>query len=243
MIVQRRPDRLRVFRQADHARACAPIAEALGLHPDVVRAAALHDDGWRAADAAPRWRPDEADAPRAPCIDDFTRWPLDDRPRIWTGCVEAALAHGPYVGALVSRHFERFVREDVGPRAAFATRERERQRALLAGLKRDVDVERDYAYVRALDWISLVACLREPGALAAPRWLTLSVPGFDLTLRWEAPRRLSVDATWLPVAVVLPLVARDLPLEAEASAKSLRQAWEAAPRVDVSVTLEPRARR
>ena len=235
MIVQRRPDRLRVVRQDDHATACEALARALGLSEDVVRAACAHDRGWRAVDEAP--------VRRAGQIDDFTRWPVEQRPAIWTACVEQALPEGPYVGALVSRHFERFVESASGEesaRGAFARQERARQDALLEEAGRDcAALDADYTWVRALDWISLVVCLREPGALPAPGWLTLRVPESELVMRWVGPRHLALDGAPLREAVPLTVRARDLPTDAERSDTALQRAWRAATPQELTFVVSP----
>lgn len=115
MIISPTPSGLSVVLQVDHQEQCAAAARAWGnsafgrLDPwePVVRAAALHDEGWRTWEAQPE-------------IDDRGR-PIDfphlDRERhmaLYRDGIATAYADGPLVGLLVSMHGEGLYRSRPG---------------------------------------------------------------------------------------------------------------------------------
>ena len=105
MIVSRRPEGLLLVRQVDHQEQCGAMAAAWGnadfARPEpyapLVMAAAVHDEGWRAWEAAPQVG--EGGAP----VD----FPQIDRPThvaLYREGIEGAIARDPRAGLVVSMH-------------------------------------------------------------------------------------------------------------------------------------------
>jgi hypothetical protein len=169
MIVVPQGSMLLLVTQPDHAHLSGELlalwrAGDLPAHPrrdDLLFAAREHDNGWREADAAPRW---DAERGRP---HDFTTLPRQERIEIWERGTCRFAAERPYAALLITRHalnlfggrrgeegwdafldfladFERGLREET-----WATRE---------------EVEGDYPPIDLADLISLAACIqrREP---------------------------------------------------------------------------------
>jgi hypothetical protein len=193
MVVQPRGDSLRLFRQHDHALACREIALSWAgaeLSYDALLAIGMHDCGWIDDDAAARVDPDTG----TPY--DFIHMPLSDRARIYSRSIGDAERLSAYVGLLVSTHFASFLSEAVAPE--FLAEERARRARLLevVGTARD-NVDSDYAALKALDLLSLAACLTAPGSDESswPSWLvgTVQIAGVETELRWSDEETLVVD--------------------------------------------------
>jgi hypothetical protein len=96
----------RLITQPDHAHLAAEILalwrqDGLPSHPrrkDLLFAAREHDNGWREADAAPRWNP-AAGRPH-----DFTSLPQADRIEIWERGTCRFATERPYAALLIARH-------------------------------------------------------------------------------------------------------------------------------------------
>jgi hypothetical protein len=169
MIVVPEGSALRLVTQPDHAHLAGELlslwrADGLPAHPrraDLLFAAREHDNGWREADAAPRW-----DAGRGR-PHDFITLSEGERIELWERGVCRFAAERPYAARLIARHalnlfhnrrgeagwepfldflgdFERTLSEETGvPRA---------------------ELEADYRLIDLADQISLAACMaaREP---------------------------------------------------------------------------------
>jgi hypothetical protein len=106
MIVVREGAALRFITQPDHAHFCGELlslwhAGGVPDHPrrgDLIFAAREHDNGWREADAAPRW---DAEGGRP---HDFLSLPRRERIEIWERGTTRFAAERPYAALLVTRH-------------------------------------------------------------------------------------------------------------------------------------------
>ena len=156
--------------QADHAGLSGDIAAALGppllprLSPEVVRAVAMHDDGWTPFDANIELTEGR------PCS--FLDYPPPIFLRAWGNSIDSAERFAPIAGATVSRHFWRLAKNrlESGPdgddaRALvrdFLAREQARQARLLAGdSRREMEFLTDV--LQFCDVLSLYLCC---GAIA-----------------------------------------------------------------------------
>lgn len=155
--------------QPDHAHFAGELLSlwrigGLPSHPrrdDLLFAAREHDNGWREADAAPRWNA-EAGRPH-----DFLTLPRQDRIEIWERGVCRFAAGRPYAALLIARHALNL----------FQSRRGEEEWApfldFLADFERDLrdtvdvspaELEANYRLIDLTDLISLSACnhWREP---------------------------------------------------------------------------------
>lgn len=171
MIIRRMDDELLLITQVDHAALAGRIAAAWradGLpgratRARVLEAAAQHDAGWQAIDAAPIVDPGTG----APL--DFIAVPLEVRQDVWSQALATLAPRDPYVAALVAHHaatvYRRFL-STPGWEEFFPTMERRRD-DLLATQRLDVlTFLADYAILGITDLCSLVFCLgtQEPGS-------------------------------------------------------------------------------
>ncbi|HKH49488.1 MAG TPA: DUF3891 family protein [Thermoanaerobaculia bacterium] len=116
MIVVTEQDTWRFITQPDHAAFAAELlslwrAEGVPEHPR--RAALLfavreHDNGWREADAAPRWDPER----RRP--HDFLTMPRPARIEVWERGVSRFAGEHPSAALLITRHARRLHRDRRG---------------------------------------------------------------------------------------------------------------------------------
>ncbi len=161
IVVDGRPE-LRFVTQPDHAHLAGEIlalwrADGLPAHPrraEILFAGREHDNGWREADAAPRWDA-AAGRPR-----DFLTMATADRIEIWErGTARFAGSH-PYASLLIVRHAQALHRDRAGDPAwqDFLAYLDELARGLLAetGAAPD-EVESDYRFLDLADLVSLSA--------------------------------------------------------------------------------------
>ncbi len=151
--------------QSDHARFAGELlalwrADGLPYHPrrdDLLFAAREHDNGWREADAAPRW-----DAARGR-PHDFTSLPVRDRREVWERGTARYAAGRPYAALLITRHARQLFAERRGDP------EWERLLAVLDDLEAELlaatgaaaeELAGDYRWVDLTDLASLAACNR-----------------------------------------------------------------------------------
>jgi hypothetical protein len=171
VIVVDRGSELRFVTQPDHAHLAGEIlalwrADGLPEHSrrtDVLFAGREHDNGWREADAAPRWDA-AAGRPR-----DFVTTTTADRIEIWErGTARFAGSH-PYAALLVVRHAQALHRDRAGDPAwqGFLAYLDELARGLLeeTGAAPD-EVDADYRFLDLADLISLSALNRAPERFA-----------------------------------------------------------------------------
>jgi hypothetical protein len=169
MIVTSEGSRLRLVTQPDHAHLAGELlalwhADGLPTHPrraELLFAAREHDNGWREADAAPRW---DAERGRP---HDFITLPARDRIELWERGTCRFAAARPYAALLIARHALQLFRgrrgeEEWDPFLGFLE---DFARDLLAetGGSRE-ELEADYRWIDLADLIALTACLgpREP---------------------------------------------------------------------------------
>jgi hypothetical protein len=116
MIVVTEQDTWLFITQPDHAAFAAELlslwrAEGVPEHPrraDLLFAVREHDNGWREADAAPRWDPER----RQP--HDFLTMPRPARIEIWERGVARFAGGHPYAALLITRHARRLHRDRRG---------------------------------------------------------------------------------------------------------------------------------
>ena len=253
MIVARDPGGLLLVRQVDHQEQCGLMARAWGNadfarpdpFPPVAEAAALHDEGWRDWEGAPR------QAEGAPV--NFTDMDRAAHVSIYRECISAARRRDPRQGLLVSMHgqglYEYTPPERREPLAREFIDEQRRvqdeiRRELGGGAPLDDWASRGYRLVRAWDALSLYLTwrgLREgrDGRLAdVPR--AAGGEGVDL--------RLSPAGAWAAIVepwpfsaprVDLPVRARRIPDRPYADDEDLRRALSAAPWLTLAYTVQP----
>jgi Protein of unknown function (DUF3891) len=177
--------------QPDHAHFAGELlslwrAGGLPAHPrreDLLFAAREHDNGWREADAAPRW-----DAGRGR-PHDFLSLPSRDRIELWERGVCRFAAERPYAALLIARHARNLFQGRRGEEGwdAFLgfVADFERDLHEEAGVPEE-SVEADYRLIDLTDLISLAACnrWREPaerhGTRIEPRDGALGLDPFPL---------------------------------------------------------------
>ncbi len=169
MIVLPEGAALRCITQPDHAHFSGELlslwrGDGMPSHPrrdDLVFAAREHDNGWREADAAPRWD-SERGRPH-----DFISLPRGERIEIWERGTSRYAAARPYAALLITRHALNLFqnRRDEEGWASFVAFLTDLEQSLLeeTGAPRD-ELEADYRFLDLADQISLAACngWREP---------------------------------------------------------------------------------
>ena len=116
MIVVAEQDTWLFITQPDHAAFAAELtslwrAEGVPDHPrraDLLFAVREHDNGWREADAAPRWNREQ----RRP--HDFLTVPREARIEVWERGVSRFAGERPYAALLITRHARRLHRDRRG---------------------------------------------------------------------------------------------------------------------------------
>jgi hypothetical protein len=162
MIVRREGSSQLLITQPDHAALAARVMRewrAGGLpgsprRSSILLAVERHDNGWREADAAPL-----VDGATGQVLD-FIRAPDPIRRTVWPRGVDR-LAGTPHAGALVARHalhIYRRYRDDPGWAPFFLEMERRRDHLVREAGVSVEDLDRDYAFLRLGDLISLTFC-------------------------------------------------------------------------------------
>lgn len=177
--------------QPDHAHFAGELLSlwrtgGLPSHPrreDLLFAAREHDNGWREADAAPRW---DAERGRP---HDFLSLPARDRIELWERGVCRFAAQRPYAALLIARHARNLFQGRRGEEGWDPFLD------FVADLERDLqeetgipgeELEADYRLIDLTDLISLAACnrRREPaerhGVVIEPRDGSLGLEPFPL---------------------------------------------------------------
>lgn len=149
--------------QPDHAHLAAEIlslwrADGLPDNPrrdDLLFAAREHDNGWREADAAPRW---DAERGRP---HDFITLPARERIEVWERGVCRFAAERPYASLLIARHalnlFGGHRGEEGWDRLLGFLEDFERNLLEETGVEPET-LEEDYRWIDLADQISLAAC-------------------------------------------------------------------------------------
>jgi hypothetical protein len=237
--------------QVDHQEQCAAAARAWGnatfprLNPwePVVRAAGIHDEGWRDWEAAP-----EIDGAGRPV--DFPQLDRERHMDLYRNGIAAAFAAGPLVGLLVSMHGEGLYRSRpglVGPGGssddlsdagrAFAEDQRALQERTLAQLGADTWSRwaRDaHRLIQTWDALSLYLTWRglRDGSEGRLRAVPTGRGGEFVELVLTPQDDLTATCDPFPFAgeqAVLPVMARIVPDRAFASDDDLRAALAVAP--------------
>jgi hypothetical protein len=165
MIVVPEGPTLLLVTQPDHAHFSGELlslwrAGGLAEHPrrdDLLFAAREHDNGWREADAAPRW-----DAERGRPYDFITQ-PRQERIELWERGTCRFAAERPYAALLIARHALNLFRgrrgeEEWDPFLDFLE-DFEGNLLEETGAGRE-ELEADYPLIDLADLISLTACTR-----------------------------------------------------------------------------------
>lgn len=167
MIVVTEQDTWLFITQPDHA---AFAAELLSLWradgvPDHARRSDLlfavreHDNGWREADAAPRWDSER----RRP--HDFLTMPREARIEVWERGVSRFAGERPYAALLITRHARRLHRDRRGDEAwagLLETLDELEQGLAEATGAPEEEIAADDRLVDLADTLSLGACSRWP---------------------------------------------------------------------------------
>lgn len=165
MIVVPEGDTLLLVTQPDHAHLAGELlalwrAGDLPDHPrraDLLFAVREHDNGWREADAAPRWDPARG------LPHDFMTLPRAERIEVWERGPCRFAAERPYAALLIARHAlnlfgDRREEEDWDRLLDFLE---DFSAGLLAGTGATrEELEADYPFVDLADLVSLTACTR-----------------------------------------------------------------------------------
>ena len=165
MIVVPEDSSFLLITQPDHAHLAAEVlslwrAGGLPDHPrrdDLLFAAREHDNGWREADAAPRW-----DAERGH-PHDFLTLPARERIELWERGVCRFAAARPYAALLIARHARNLFGgrrgEEGWDRLLDFLEDFARNLLEETGVEPET-LEEDYRWIDLADQISLAACAR-----------------------------------------------------------------------------------
>ena len=194
------------------------ITGGLPEHPrreSILYAVEAHDNGWLDVDRAPVRTADGH-------VADFMTLPIEDRRAVWPRGVNR-LADDPVAAALVAEHsmfiFDRF-RADTDWAPFFAAQAVLRAKyAAAAGVSLD-ELQRDYAFLRIADLISLTFCNRwtEPEGSFGHR---IAGDGGDVVLVTPDP--------FSGESVSLEIEARVMPHRVYRDDEDLAAAWHSAP--------------
>lgn len=241
MLVQYRHDgRLRLFRQHHHALVSGELAgawrgiswEPESLPFDLVLATALHDLAWRGLDREPRLDPES----RRPFA--FHEHPLDEKLAAYKEGLDEVAAIHPYAALLGSLHYTSFpdVRSAEGFQAAEGKRRAALERELEIGPEERATVDRQLAFLRLFDSLSIFLCLTPPSASTEeqPSWVQgahhLEVPsGGTFHLTWVDDEVVHVDPFPFRETLELRFPYRQLAKDRFSSPRELRRAWEGSP--------------
>jgi hypothetical protein len=164
MIVVHEPPEFLVITQPDHARLSGEllslwIRDGLPDHPrreELLFATREHDNGWREADAAPRYDV----VGQRPC--DFKSFPSSNRLEIWQRGIERFSEEHPYVALLIAHHAEMMYRQasvvPEGWREHLVTLEDRRQEWFDRAAINQRELDHDYRFLQTADLLSLAAC-------------------------------------------------------------------------------------
>jgi hypothetical protein len=238
VLVQDRSEGWRLIRQHDHAVASGELAHAWrgpgggeALSFELVLATALHDIAWQELDGEP-WFPAAGSRPH-----DFLDHPHDPKIRAYGRGIGRAAEIHPYAGYLGSLHYTSF--PGMERLEAFQVRERKRRGVLARTFdlppEESPSVQRDLAYLRLFDNLSLFLCLTPPSACGAsrPGWLdpesfARSPDGTRFRVEWRGDEDLVLDPFPFREGARVEIPYRDLRRGRLSDGETLRRAWRGA---------------
>ena len=166
MIVVHDPPEFRIITQPDHAHLSGTLLslwmkDGLLDHPrreDLLFAAREHDNGWREADAAPRY-----DAIRQRPYD-FSSFPSTERLEIWQRGIGRFSRERPYVALLIAHHAQSLYRQAAavpdGWHQYQSSLDESQQDWFDRAATDPLELEQDYRFLQTADLLSLAACDR-----------------------------------------------------------------------------------
>lgn len=168
MIVQDFPDHYVMIAQHDHAAISGTVAAKWKQHllrghdkrSSMEHAVTNHDIGWKLIDAAPFWN-GETKAPYT-----FIDFPTAPKTMLYKYGIEEVARNDNYAALLCSRHYTRFLQNNLSSVAQnFVHEEKLRQENLIQSIADFDKANFDFHYgvLQMLDDISLFICLNEPG--------------------------------------------------------------------------------
>jgi hypothetical protein len=179
----RKLDACWLITQPAHAALAAEMAARLdpahfpGIDANVVRAIAMHDAGWSAADARAIQASRAVDGnKRSARPHSFLEFPPAEMVAIWSASIEAAAKLSPLGGMIVSRHFSSIAAHYAndpkasGKTAAFVRTEAQRQEKLAARIHESAQkVQRIVEALQFCDLLSLYLCCGLTGPVEFPQ--------------------------------------------------------------------------
>jgi len=233
MIIRRAAQGLLAIAQPDHARLAGVFAESwrAGAGPSLVAASHHHDDGW-------------IDWEKAPTVDDrgrphdFLTIPMDDRVAVYRRGIDLLAATDRAAGLLTSLHFGRLLAEGLEALEGDARRTAEdflaEQSTWEAQTRQQVGepegVEADYRVLRAVDYLSLLLCMRPLDELDAASVMTM-------TLRVEGQRVILDPYPFDVGELTVTVAARELAATTFDNDEAYRSALAGAPVRELTWTL------
>lgn len=168
MIVQAFPDKFIMIAQDDHAAISGSMAtmwkdshfRQYHKRSSVEYAVTKHDLGWKHFDEAPFWN----DVKSAPYT--FIDYPTSAKTVLYRHGIEVVERKDNYAALLCSRHYSRFLQQNVSEVAQkFVAEEKLRRETLIQNMDRFDQDSYDFHYgiLQMLDDMSLFICLNEPG--------------------------------------------------------------------------------
>lgn len=259
MLVQEVDDSLRLIRQQDHAQLSGALAHAWRVPTEtelgdqsaadrsddgtslpyrVVWATGVHDAAWTGLDRRPILDPETG----RPC--DFHRLPLSRKLEPYRRGIERIADLDSYAGFQVSRHYGSFLDVNSGGDEVEAFLEAERRRReglrerLPPPLRGDALLDRELAWLKLFDTLSLYLCLTGPDVetTARPGWLVpedrVETPaGRTLGVGWRSRRELVLEPEGGPAPLASDLELRIPYREVPAmhgSQEELEESWREA---------------
>jgi hypothetical protein len=225
MIIRREGQKLLAVTQPDHARLAGIFTEALRDPPgrSLVAAAHHHDDGWIDWEEAPT-----VDAEGRP--HDFLTIPMDERVAIYRRGVDLLAATDQRAALLTSLHFGRLLAEGLDALQEDARHRAESFLAEQGAGEQPAAVEADYQVLRAMDYLSLLLCMRPQSELDGTPVATMRMGVDDRRVTLD-PYPFALDELAVSVSV------RALAATTFESGKAYRSALGAAPIEERSFTL------
>jgi hypothetical protein len=203
MIIRRGANELLAITQPDHARLAGVFAEGWRDHagPSLVAASHHHDDGWIAWEEVPTI--DDRGRPH-----DFLTIPVDERVAVYRRGIDLLAKTDLHAGLLTSLHFGSLLAEGLGAlkgdarsiAESFLAEQATWEERVRRELGDPPGVEAEYRVLRAVDYLSLLLCMRPLDELdgAPVTTMTMDVEDGRVTLH---PYPFDVDELGVSVPV------------------------------------------